>query len=78
MKHLLAGAVESRSETGRVYQPRILLQANFLCPCNGSVMRDSICAHLQELVNSMPIEELRAWIYDAQVVPREVSAPANE
>jgi len=77
VKHLLDGAIESRSEAGRTYFARVILQANFLCTCNGSIMRDVLCAHLKELVLSLTLEELQAWVLDSQVIPSDIS-PADD
>lgn len=74
---ILEGQVRSRSEPDRVHQPRILIEANFLCTCNGSIMRDVICHHLQTLLSSIDAEELREWVMQAQVIPKEISADVD-
>ena len=77
VEHHLSGTVQARSDPQRVYQPFITLEATMLCPCTGSTARDSICAHLVELVANLSAEELREWILSAQVIPQEISADVD-
>lgn len=72
VKHLLEGVHQSRSDPARIYISRVMLYANFLCPCNASVMRDTICHHLQDTVNRLSKEELVAWIFDSQAIPAPI------
>lgn len=67
--HILSGIVQSRSDPERQYHPRILMQANILCTCNGSTMRDSRCAHLRLVLEAMDKEELIQFILDGQHFP---------
>lgn len=72
-KFMLEGVVESASEPDRNHQPRILLSANFLCTCDGSQMRDSICKHLKAILEMISAEELRTWICEAQAIPPPIA-----
>lgn len=72
---LLEGTVQSRSDKDRQYRPRIVLNANFLCTCDGSIMRDSICVHLRALLENMDRDELVQFILDAQTIPEPMGDP---
>ncbi len=67
--YILEGVVQSRSDPDRQYHPRVLLEANFLDTCDGSIMRDSICQHLRVLLESLDKAELIQWIIDSQKQP---------
>ncbi len=68
VRHILAGSIESRSEPGRQYQARIILEADVLCSCASMALRDNPCEHLKELYRQLDLIDTRRWIRAAFVV----------
>lgn len=66
---LLSGVVQSRTDKDRQYIPRIIMQSNILCSCDGSIMRDSRCAHLRILLEALDKAELIEFILAGQTIP---------
>lgn len=73
LKCLLEGTVQSRSDKDRQYHPRIILQANILDTCDGSIMRDSVCVHLKALLECLTKEELIEWVIESQAIPPPIA-----
>lgn len=73
LQYILTGVVSSRSDAEQFYEPRLVVQVNALCDCPHSMIRGKWCAHLDALLGSLSLDELRQWLKESMEPHQEKS-----